>query len=70
MKYVIVTTEWLWSKGAVVGSNWRKNVDGSKVILHAEMAKPLLTGVDNLTEYDWDSEEFNAIINSEEWTTT
>lgn len=66
MKYVIVTVEWLTQRGFIIQDHWRKSIDGSKVILHSNQVQPFLT--EEVKQYEFDSKEFNDILNSEEWT--
>lgn len=50
--------------------NWRKSVDGTKVIVHSEYAKLLIPGFEvdeNVTCYEYPSQELNDILNSSEW---
>lgn len=67
MKYVIVTVEWCLQKGIVVPEHARKSVNGSKVILHYDFVSPVLTDEDNIPIYQHNDQEFNSILNSEEW---
>lgn len=67
MKYVIVTVEWCLQKGIIVPEHARKNINGSKVILHYDFVHPVLTEEDKLTVYEHNSRELGSILNSREW---
>lgn len=69
MRYVIVTIEWCLEHGIVVPEHVRKNIEGTKVILHEDWLKPVLYREDEkqVESYLYDSEELNNILDSEEW---
>lgn len=69
MKYAIVTIEWCLSKGILVPEEARKSIDGTKVILHYDFIAPVITDIDNVIQYQYDSEELNSILTSSDWTT-
>jgi hypothetical protein len=43
MKFVIVTANWLIEKGFIIQPEWRKSLDGTKVILHYNKVEPVIT---------------------------
>lgn len=67
MKYVIVTANWLIEKGFVIQPEWRKSLDGIKVILHYNKVEPVITEEDVIPTYESDSIELHNILNSPEW---
>lgn len=67
MKYVIVTVEWLNSKGVVIQPEWRHNLDNTEYILHEEMVAPLINKDDDIKVYDYDDSDFLNIINGDKW---
>lgn len=69
MRYVIVTIEWCLEHGIVVPEHARKNIDGTKVILHEDWLKPILDSEnkESVKSYLYDSKELNNILDSKEW---
>ncbi|MDR2084326.1 MAG: hypothetical protein LBP67_04965 [Bacteroidales bacterium] len=67
MKFIIVTIQWLESKGIAEPQNARKSLDGEKMLLHKEFVEPVLTDEDKLEEYNYDNPELRQILNSDEW---
>lgn len=67
MRYAIVTIEWCATHGIVVPTEARKSIDGTKVILHEDFIRPVLTEKEVIEVYNFDSQELSDILNSEEW---
>lgn len=69
MRYVIVTVTWCLEHGIVVPEHARKNVDGTKVLLHEDWLGPILysENEESVKSYLYDSKELNDILNIEEW---
>ena len=52
MKYVIVTVEWAASRGIMLTPEMRKSLDGSKVVLHEEIAGLISKNSDSIVMGD------------------
>ncbi len=69
MEFCIATVEF-WEGAGFDCSDWRKSVDGTKAMVHAEYAGILVRNLKanpNVTVYKAPSAEFNALLNSTEW---
>lgn len=67
MRYAIVTTEFLIRKGIVVPQEWRRSLDGLKVIVHEQKILPVITAEDDIVIYEFDSPELKALLDSTDW---
>lgn len=67
MKYVIITKDWADSKGLVISPIMRTNKDSTKVVIHYDFIKPLLSENDDVQVYEHNNQEFINILNSDEW---
>lgn len=69
MKFVIASIVFLESVGFDV-EHFRKNVDGTKALIHSEYAKVLVPDIEtneNITIYESPSAVFDNLLQSEEW---
>lgn len=66
MKYAIVDLAWAKSHGIKEMLEWRKSIDGTKVILHEEMLAPYEG--ESFPRYEFDSQEFKELLASSAWT--
>ena len=66
MKFAIGSLEYFNSLGFNT-EHWRKSVDGTLAMVHYDFAK-VLCDDSQLEIYQHDSQEFEAILNSEAWT--
>ena len=65
MRFAIASTEYFQSLGFNT-EHWRKNLDGTEAVCHAEFALTLGNARD-MDIYEYDSEEFLERINGEGW---
>lgn len=75
MKFIIVTNEWMSAHGITPLPTMRKSKDGSKIILHQDYFNYIASRdkdgeiiTDGADVYTHNSQEFNNLLNSEEWT--
>lgn len=67
MKFVIVSVSEAKAHGIEIIPTMRQSVDMTKVVLHEEYVKNI-DEFDVLTRYEFDSQEFTELMNSEAWT--
>ena len=67
MKFVICTISQAKAHGIEIIPTMRQSVDGTQVVLHEEYAKNI-DEFNVLTRYEFDSQEFTDLMNSEAWT--
>lgn len=71
MKFCIANTSY-WESIGYNPIHWRKSINGTKALCHLEYGEILaknLEGNDNVQIYDNTDKQFQAILNSAEWTT-
>ena len=69
MKFAIASVTF-WEAVGFDTSEWRKNKDGTKALVHLEFAKVLVPDAEeneSVNVYDCQSETFNVLMESEEW---
>jgi hypothetical protein len=68
MIFCIASIEY-WSSIGFDTTHWRKSNDESKALVHEQFAEVLVNTSDNanIQRYLCPSEEFSALMNSEEW---
>lgn len=67
MKFVICTISQAKAHGIEIIPTMRQSVDGTQVVLHEEYVKNI-DEFNVLTRYEFDSQEFTDLMNSEAWT--
>lgn len=67
MKFVICTISQAKAHGIEIIPIMRQSVDGTQVVLHEEYVKNI-DEFNVLTRYEFDSQEFTDLMNSEAWT--
>ena len=65
MRFAIAPTQYFHDLGFDT-THWRKSLDGSQAICHAEFALTLAKEND-ISIYEHNSQELKEILNSEEW---
>lgn len=71
MKFCIANTSY-WESIGYNPIYWRKSIDGTKALCHLEYGEILAKNLDdnpNVQIYDNTDKQFQAILNSAEWTT-
>lgn len=66
MKYAIVSIQWLSEQGLIAIPTMRTKLDGSEILVHAEILEPYQDA--NFPTYSFDSQELRTILSSDEWT--
>ena len=66
MKFAIGKVSYYESLGFNT-ENWRKSIDGTQAIVHAEFAEVLCED-DKIDIYDFQDETFKELMSSPEWT--
>ena len=70
MKFCIANTSY-WESIGYNPIHWRKSIDGTKALCHLEYGEILAKNLDdnpNVQIYDNTDKQFQAILNSAEWT--
>jgi hypothetical protein len=71
MKFVIGSVNYFTEHGFDT-TDWRKSIDGTKIIVHLEYAQTLIPNVEtdsNVSIYECPSQELIDLLNNSEWTT-
>lgn len=71
IKFCVATTEY-WHSIGFDTTGWKKNIDGTKAIVHEEYANVLINteNNENIQVYECPSDELKTLLISSEWENT